>query len=70
MAEPFTILNQALKPLRNLQAGRPVNEEKALPHALRELLRQHGDYEVIVVDGGSIHRTLAVLADFGFSKLP
>ena len=26
------------------------NEEKALPHTLRELLRQPGDYEVIAVD--------------------
>lgn len=43
------------------------NEEKALPHTLRELLRQFGDYEVIVVDGGSIDRTLAVLTEFGFS---
>ena len=39
------------------------NEEQALPHTLRELLRQCGDYEVIVVDGGSTDRTLAVLAD-------
>jgi len=44
------------------------NEEKALPHTVRELLRQPGDYEVIVVDGGSTDRTLAVLADFSFSK--
>jgi len=46
------------------------NEEKALPHTLRELLRQSGDYEVIVVDGGSIDRTLAVLAEFSFSEYP
>ena len=45
------------------------NEEQALPHTLRELLRQCGDYEVIVVDGGSTDRTLAVLADFEFSTL-
>jgi rSAM/selenodomain-associated transferase 2 len=46
------------------------NEEKALPHTLRELLRQSGDYEVIVVDGGSTDRTLAVLAEFSLSKYP
>jgi|CXWL01.1.fsa_nt_gi rSAM/selenodomain-associated transferase 2 len=42
------------------------NEEKALPHTLRELLRQSGDYEVIVVDGGSTDRTLQVLLKHGF----
>jgi rSAM/selenodomain-associated transferase 2 len=36
------------------------NEEKALPHTLRELLLQSGDYEVIVVDGGSTDRTCEV----------
>jgi rSAM/selenodomain-associated transferase 2 len=44
------------------------NEEKALPHTLRELFDQSGDYEVLVVDGGSIDRTLAVLAEFGFQN--
>ncbi len=42
------------------------NEEKALPYSLCELFRQSGDYEVIVVDGGSSDRTLAVLAEFSF----
>jgi rSAM/selenodomain-associated transferase 2 len=46
------------------------NEEKALPHTLHELLCQLGDYEVIVVDGGSTDRTFAVLAEFRFSEYP
>jgi len=45
------------------------NEEKALPNTLDCLLRQPGDYEVLVVDGGSADRTLAVLDDFGFSTI-
>jgi rSAM/selenodomain-associated transferase 2 len=44
------------------------NEEKALPHTLNELFRQGGDYEVIVVDGGSSDRTLALLDEFSFSE--
>lgn len=36
------------------------NEEQALPATLRALLAQPGDYEVIVVDGGSIDRTRAI----------
>jgi len=46
------------------------NEEKALPHTLRELFAQSGDYEVVVVDGGSTDRTSAVLNDFGFVEPP
>ncbi len=33
------------------------NEEKALPSTMHSLLAQPGDYEVIVVDGGSSDRT-------------
>lgn len=33
------------------------NEERALPATLESLLHQSGDYEVIVVDGGSTDRT-------------
>ena len=36
------------------------NEEKALPSTLCHLLEQPGDYEVIVVDGGSGDRTCAI----------
>ncbi|MEO6306892.1 MAG: TIGR04283 family arsenosugar biosynthesis glycosyltransferase [Nitrospiraceae bacterium] len=42
------------------------NEEKALPHTLRELLYQRGDHEVIVVDGDSTDRTRAIIESFGF----
>ncbi len=38
-----------------------LNEEKALPETLPHLLRQQGDFEVIVVDGGSIDRTGAIV---------
>ncbi|MGH7428212.1 MAG: TIGR04283 family arsenosugar biosynthesis glycosyltransferase [Candidatus Methylomirabilaceae bacterium] len=37
------------------------NEEKALPATLHHLLRQRGDYEVIVVDGGSTDRTVDIV---------
>lgn len=39
------------------------NEEKVLLHNLGELFAQSGDYEVLVVDGGSTDRTLAVLEE-------
>lgn len=37
------------------------DEERALPHTLRELFRQSGDYEVLVVDGGSLDRTTEIV---------
>lgn len=43
------------------------NEEKVLPHNLRALFTQAGDYEVLVVDGGSTDRTRAIVESFGFA---
>ncbi|HZQ60026.1 MAG TPA: TIGR04283 family arsenosugar biosynthesis glycosyltransferase [Casimicrobiaceae bacterium] len=43
----------------------PVYDEaQALPDTLRALLQQPGDYEVIVVDGGSTDDTIAIAAAF------
>jgi rSAM/selenodomain-associated transferase 2 len=41
------------------------NEEKALPATLRCLFAQPGDYEVIVVDGGSNDRTVELVRSLG-----
>jgi rSAM/selenodomain-associated transferase 2 len=38
-----------------------LNEEKALPATLQQLFSQSGNYEVLVVDGGSSDNTLAVI---------
>jgi rSAM/selenodomain-associated transferase 2 len=40
------------------------NEEKALPATLASLRRQPGEYEVIVVDGGSNDRTRTIVRQF------
>jgi len=42
------------------------NEEKALPATLHALLSEPGDYEAIVVDGGSTDRTREVATSMGF----
>jgi rSAM/selenodomain-associated transferase 2 len=43
------------------------NEEKALPETLRVLLQQQGDYEIIIVDGGSTDRTCALVSGLAIS---
>ena len=40
------------------------NEERALPNTLRALFTQQGDYEVVVVDGGSRDRTIEIARSF------
>ncbi|MBX3333580.1 MAG: TIGR04283 family arsenosugar biosynthesis glycosyltransferase [Nitrospira sp.] len=42
------------------------NEEKALPYTLRTLFAQPGEFEAIVVDGGSSDETHVVLSNCGF----
>jgi rSAM/selenodomain-associated transferase 2 len=44
-----------------------LNEEKALPDTLRALLAEPGNYEVLVVDGGSTDRTCAIVAGLALS---
>lgn len=38
-----------------------LNEERALPQTLAHLFREHGAFEVIVVDGGSSDGTIAII---------
>lgn len=45
------------------------NEEQALPATLRNVFQQPGDYDVIIVDGGSTDRTLAIAAAESRSRL-
>lgn len=40
------------------------NEERALPSTLDALFRQPGEYEVIIVDGGSCDRTIEIARSF------
>ena len=42
------------------------NEETALPATLQHLLSQAGDYEVIVVDGGSVDQTCEIVKAIQF----
>lgn len=43
------------------------NEEKALPQTLAALFAQPGEYEVILVDGGSTDRTCAIVGGLALS---
>lgn len=43
------------------------NEEKALPATFQALFAQAGEFETILVDGGSTDRTLAIAESFGFA---
>jgi rSAM/selenodomain-associated transferase 2 len=46
-----------------------LNEEKALPATLDAVFGQTGDYEVVVVDGGSHDRTQEIVASYPRARL-
>lgn len=46
------------------------NEEKALPNTMRALFAQPGEFESIVVDGGSTDRTNEIIAELTLSPQP
>ena len=46
------------------------NEEKALPNTMRALFAQPGEFETIVVDGGSTDRTNEIIAELMLSPQP
>ena len=46
-----------------------LNEQKALPTTLDALRQQPGEFETIVVDGGSSDRTLEVLSRYRWAKV-
>lgn len=46
-----------------------LNEENALPHTLAHLAKQPGAFEIIVVDGGSSDRTVAIATAHGVQQI-
>ena len=46
-----------------------LNEEKALPVCLQDLFKQKGNFEVIVVDGGSTDSSRKIAADYPLQQI-